>query len=68
MCYGAGLRAFATEVRVQMREREAQLRGALEGGPGFSVPELPAGHHRHAIDVHDLHDVSDGHDTDKDGH
>jgi hypothetical protein len=70
---GAALRAFAGDVRVQMRRREAELRRALDGSPMTGRPALPAGHRRAAdvpdtYDLHDLHDFHDVHDTDKDGH
>jgi hypothetical protein len=64
---GAALRAFAADVRIQMRHREAELRRAAGGTPlsGLSGPPgLPAGHRR-AIDVPDTRDATD---IDKDGH
>ena len=64
---GVALRAFAADVRIQMRRREAELRRALDGTPINGLPSLPAGHRR-AIDASDPHDVHDVHDTDKDGH
>jgi hypothetical protein len=67
---GVALRAFATDVRIEMRRREAELRGALDGMPvtGPSTPPaLPAGRRR-TIDVHHATDVHHVNDIDKDGH
>jgi hypothetical protein len=75
---GAALRAFATDVRVQTRRREAELRRALDGTSMVGVPALPTGRRR-AIDMPDgpdpddvhhagAHRTYDGDDTDKDGH
>jgi hypothetical protein len=72
---GAALRAFADDVRIQMRRREAELRGALDGTPALGLPAPPA-RHRRAIDgpnAHDAKDASDdasddANDIDKDGH
>jgi hypothetical protein len=61
---GAALRAFAADVRIQMRHREAELRRALDGTPLTGLPALPAGH-RPTIDVPDTRDAND---IDKDGH
>jgi hypothetical protein len=64
---GVALRAFAADVRIQMRRREAELRRALDGTPVTGPPALPAGHRRTTgrPDTYDVHDV---HDIDKDGH
>jgi hypothetical protein len=60
---GAALRAFAADVRLQARRREAELRRAaggtpIAGTPSYGAPRLPAGRRR-AIEIHN---------TDKDGH
>jgi hypothetical protein len=59
---GAALRAFAADVRIQMRHREAELRRAAGGMPSLAGP--PARHSR-AIDGPDTWDATD---IDKDGH
>ena len=73
---GAALRAFATDVRVQMRQREAELRRGLDGTPMVGMPALPAGRRRpiaareerDGLDRLDGLDTDTDTDTDKDGH
>lgn len=75
---GAQLRAFAADVRIQMRQREAELRRTLDGPPPAGVAALPAARRRtiegiEGPDGPGRHDVRTTHhitpdDTDKDGH
>ncbi|HEX6470606.1 MAG TPA: hypothetical protein VF069_16020 [Streptosporangiaceae bacterium] len=71
---GAALRSFATDVRVQMRVREAELRGAQGGPPAIGVAGPPGGR-RYAVGGPARTDDSapdagtdTGTDIDKDGH
>ncbi|HEU5157064.1 MAG TPA: hypothetical protein VFU43_08710 [Streptosporangiaceae bacterium] len=61
---GAALRAFAADVRIQMHQREVELRRAA-GGTLLGGPSAPPARPRRAIDPSDRYN---GHDTDKDGH
>jgi hypothetical protein len=70
---GAAVRGFAADVRVQMHQREAELRGVLEAAPMAGAPGLPAGRRRaidppHGHHTDDTYDTDIDIDTDKDGH
>ena len=68
--WGAAVRAFAADVRVQMHRREAELRRAAAAGPSWvGAPALPAARPRRAIDG-DIapNGIAPHTDRDKDGH